>query len=96
MGSLVIISGVPQESVYGPIQFLVYGNGITLRIGLLQKLFTNDYKLHFQYRRDRDSRADGISQLKEDLNSVQRGGLLEFKLNPEKCVMIRFERKFLT
>lgn len=90
-----VLSGVPQGSVLGPVLFLVYINHVTDGIACSFKAFADDYKLYLRYKRDRVPAIDGVSSLQSDLDAVSSvAASWSLKLNPEKCVVLRFARGF--
>jgi hypothetical protein len=89
-----VLSGVPQGSVLGPVLFLVYVNHISSTVSCKFKAFADDYKLYLQYsRRDLDEVALAVSSLQRDLDAVQQmASSWNLNLNPDKCVVMRFNR----
>lgn len=83
-------SGVPQDSVLGPLLFLTYINDITLNINSHIKLFAGDCDLY----RTIYEQADNII-LQEHLNSIVQW-CREWKttFNPTKSKLAQFSRKF--
>ena len=87
-------SGVPQGSVLGPVLFLIYINSLIDGISCSFKAFADDYKLYLQYPRDRAlSIIENVTRLQADLNHLNIvAKSWNLKLNPSKCVVIRFCR----
>ena len=80
---------MPQGSVLGPLLFLIYVNSLGSGFNCEWFAFADDLKLYVSYPRDNDSVAN--SQLQEDLNLlVERSRSWNLRLNPSKCVVIRF------
>ena len=90
-----VTSGVPQGSVLGPILFLIYVNFITAEVTGSWVAFADDFKLCVSYpRRNSGQRMVGSRNLQSDLNSIaQRSSSWNLKLNPSKCVVMRFGEK---
>ena len=85
-------SGVPQGSVLGPILFLIYVNYLMEGVECSWKAFADDFKL-CTHSADGASSADGTSSLQRDLDRIYRRGLeCSLRLNPSKCVIMRFGR----
>jgi hypothetical protein len=90
-----VVSGVPQGSVLGPVLFLIYVNHITDGVLSSFKAFADDYKLYLRYKRVRESAVAGVSRLQADLDRVSSAAASwNLRLNPEKCVVLRFSRGF--
>ena len=80
-------SGVPQGSVLGPLLFLVYVNGLATGIRTKWWAFVDDYKIY-----STGSPRNGLDEdLQSDLNIFStRATSWNLKMNPEKCVVMRF------
>lgn len=88
-GSVPVLSGVPQGSVLGPLLFLIYVNSLGADFGCEWFAFADDLKLFVSHPRDDTGQSNG--QLQGDLDllvSLSRSWNL--KLNPSKCVVMRF------
>ena len=86
-----VTSGVPQGSVLGPILFIIYVNSLAQSLSSMWYSFADDYKLFVAYR----GGSDGQSrlQLQRDLDDIFIiSGSWNLKLNPSKCVVVRFGR----
>jgi len=79
---------VPQGSVLGPLQFLVYVNDIWRNIDSNIRLFTNDCIIYRKITNKND-----IEKLQKDMETLgewaEENGM---KLNPSKSKAIRFTR----
>ena len=91
---IAVTSGVPQGSVLGPLLFLVYVNHITQDIQCPYKAFADDYKLYLKTpRKGKSTAPSGLPGLQRALNRVEEvSSSWNLKLNPEKCVVMRFRR----
>ena len=88
-----VTSGVPQGSVLGPILFLVYVNHVAEGLQCEHKAFADDYKLYFKFSKKHGSPANGVLLLQQALDRVDLvSRSWNLKLNPEKCVVLRFGR----
>ena len=86
-----VSSGVPQGSVLGPVLFLIYANFVMSEVGSLWVAFADDFKLGVAYQRSERGRAGGA--LQDDLDSIVRiSSSWNLRLNPSKCVVMRFGR----
>jgi len=86
-----VLSGVPQGSVLGPVLFLIYANFVMNEVGSLWVAFADDFKLGVAYRTSERGRAGTV--LQDDLDSIVRiSSSWNLKLNPGKCVVMRFGR----
>ena len=64
----LVISGVPQETVLGPLLFLLFVNDIELCLHHSKiKMFADDSRL---FKAVHPSSFEGYEQLQEDLDSV--------------------------
>ena len=82
-----VLSGVPQGSVLGPLLFLVYVNSLTAGLRTRWYAFADDFKIYTTVV------SAGVVDpaLQRDLNNFcSRATAWNLKLNPEKCVVIRF------
>ena len=85
-------SGVPQGSVLGPIVFLIYVNYLMEGVECSWKAFADDFKIS-TCSADRIDGVDEVAALQRDLDRIYRRGLeCSLRLNPEKCVIMRFGR----
>jgi hypothetical protein len=93
-GNVEVTSGVPQGSVLGPILFLVYINFVSHGLSCCHKAFADDYKLYLKFsRKDKESAMVSITSLQRSLDRVDLvSRSWNLKLNPEKCVVMRFGR----
>ena len=88
-GGRVVLSGVPQGSVLGPLLFLVYVNHLTQGVSCSWKAFADDFKLYTFY--SCDDFWDRSCALQRDLDSiVSVGNSWNLRVNPSKCVVMRF------
>ena len=88
-----VLSGVPQGSVMGPIHFLIYASFLT--DGLVSKFgaFADDFKIYLSFQRY--DVVGGVSALQRDLDRVfQNFSSWNLSLNPSKCVVFRFRKRF--
>ena len=76
----------------GPILFLLYANYIMKDVQCTWTAFADDFKIGVSYSRDLESDiAEGTNSLQRDLSSISlTAGSWNLKLNPTKCVIIRF------
>ena len=85
-------SGVPQGSVLGPILFLIYVNYLMDGVECSWKAFADDFKLCTSSADQLDS-VDEAAALQRDLDRIYRRGVdCSLRLNPDKCVVMRFGR----
>ena len=88
-----VLSGVPQGSVLGPVLFLVYVNDLTRGALCSFKAFADDYKLYVRHKQDKALATTGTLELQHDLDLVSSTAQSwNLRLNPEKCVVMRFSR----
>jgi hypothetical protein len=86
-------SGVPQGSVLGPILFLIYVNFLTDSLVSEFGAFADDFKIYLSFHHH--DVVGGMSSLQEDLDRVYRtASSWNLSLNPNKCVVLRFRRRF--
>ena len=84
-----VTSGMPQGSVLGPLLFLIYVNSLGSGFNCEWYAFADDLKLCVSHPRVTDSLVN--SQLQNDLDLlVERSQSWNLRLNPSKCVVIRF------
>ncbi|MEL7427559.1 MAG: reverse transcriptase family protein [Bacteroidota bacterium] len=87
--SRAVGSGVPQGSVLGPLLFIVYVNSLGVDFNCEWYSFADDLKLFASKSRDASSAVD--NSLQQDLNNLSEiSTSWNLKLNPNKCVLIRF------
>ena len=84
-----MISGIPQESVLGPILFVLYINELPSSVDSEAYLFADDTKIFriIDNIRDPEILQDDIKQLEQ----WSKDWLLKF--HPEKCKHIRMQRE---
>ena len=88
-GAREVTSGVPQGSVLGPVLFLFYVNFLMMDVDCSWKAFADDFKI-YTYLSSNDS-TPGSSSLQRDLDRIYLTGCaLDLRLNPQKCVVMRF------
>ena len=86
-----VTSGVPQGSVLGPLLFLVYANFIAKDVTGYWCAFADDFKIGAWYSREPAERLVGVSGLQADLDTLAHvSASWNLKLNPAKCVVMRF------
>ena len=93
--SYPVASGVPQGSVLGPILFLVFINHIANTLNSSYKIFADDLKVYIKIGHDSDADYALSSQLfQRDITALQEiSTSWDLRLNEEKCVVMRFQRK---
>jgi len=91
---LAVVSGVPQGSVLGPVLFLVYINHVCQGLLCSYKAFADDYKLYLRFpRKDSKLAISGVMALQQGLDKIDEvSRSWNLKLNPDKCVVMRFGR----
>ncbi len=83
-----VTSGVPQDTILGPIMFLFFVNDIPEKVSTNVKLFADDCKLYNRIRN-----RDDCAALQDDLDSLaawSRDWLLRF--SKEKCIALCIKR----
>ena len=84
-----VLSGVPQGSVLGPLLFLIYANYLASGLACRWFAYADDFKLYCSYTRDISGGPN--LQLQGDLDRLHaRSFSWNLRLNPSKCVVIRF------
>ena len=87
--SVPVTSGVPQGSVLGPLLFLIYVNYTVANIDCYFKIFADDTKLYFAFRREDISTS--IAALQANIDSLVNSGMAwGLNMNSDKCVVMRF------
>ena len=82
-------SGVPQGSVLGPLLFIMYVNSLGFDFCCEWYSFADDLKLFVS--KSRQSTGSVEVSLQQDLDNLYRiATSWNLKLNPNKCVLIRF------
>ena len=82
-------SGVPQETILGPILFLIYVNDISSNISSSIKMFADDTKV---YREITDLENDTRTLQTDIVRLVDWATLWQLRFNPEKCETMRITR----
>ena len=90
----LVISGVPQGSVLGPILFLIFINYLPSHIRSRCKLFADDLKIYMKLRHDSVlGLAQDLSSVQRDIDQVQRvAESWGLNFNETKCATLRFQR----
>ena len=92
-----VTSGVPQGSVLGPLLFLVYVNYIAKDVTGYWCAFADDFKIGAWYSHEPAERLVGVSSLQADLDALARASSSwNLRLNPAKCVVMRFGARGVT
>ena len=90
-----VLSGVPQGSVLGPLLFIMYVNSLGSDFCCEWYSFADDLKLFVSKSRQSTSTVDAF--LQQDLDNLYRiSTSWNLKLNPKKCVLIRFGSSLYT
>ena len=89
-GKAAVASGVPQGSVLGPLLFIIYVNAVAEGSFSNWYSFADDFKLYISFPKGKDSSLNRLALQNDlvNLNSIAESWNL--KLNPQKCVVIRF------
>ena len=88
-GERVVLSGVPQGSVLGPLLFLLYINDILDDLETSLLLFADDSKLFNHIRAQEDMDA-----LQRDLSRLEAwSGLWLLRFHPDKCHVLSFGKE---
>ena len=84
-----VLSGVPQGSVLGPLLFIMYVNSLGYDFSCEWYSFADDLKLFVSKSRQTPGVVD--TSLQQDLDNLYRiSSSWNLKLNPNKCVLMRF------
>ena len=84
----LVLSGVPQGSVLGPVLFIIYVNDIPRLQGVSVKLFADDTKLYTVLHDDSISSVD----LQKCLDEIYEWSTeWQLKLAPAKCTVMRIQ-----
>ena len=89
MASTVIISGVPQGSVLGPLLFLCYINDITQNLTSKVRLYADDTLIYRNILNEQD-----VVALQNDLNTIMKWSVdWQMTFNPSKSEFLRITNK---
>ena len=81
----LVLSGIPQRSVLGPLLFLMFINDLDLNIHNVLLKFADDTKICSRIRN-----SDDEQKLQEDLNTLQEWAYTwQMKFNIQKCEVMR-------
>ena len=96
--SRLVRSGVPQGSVLGPILFLVFINHIASGLTCQYKIFADDLKIYMRINHTTaDTYTHDVRRCQTDIDTLQTtASSWGLKLNQDKSVVIRFQRKSST
>ena len=81
----LVLSGIPQRSVLGPLLFLMFINDLDLNIHNVLLKFADDTKICSRIRK-----SDDVQKLQGDLNTLQEWAhTWQMKFNIQKCKVMR-------
>ena len=81
----LVLSGIPQGSVLGPLLFLMFINDLDLNIHNVLLKFADDTKIC-----SRICNSEDVQKLQEDLNTLQEWAhTRQMKFNIQKCKVMR-------
>ena len=87
--SAPVTSGVPQDTVLGPLLFLAYINDLPSKVHTKARLFADDCLLYCRIKTDEIAES-----LQDDLNKLQDWEAdWQTHFNPDKCELIRITNK---
>ena len=90
---LEVTSGVPQGSVLGPILFLIFVNHVISNVDCFFKIFADDIKLYFGFEVQDGSPNTHYFYFQRCIdNLINNSASWGLKMNPAKCVVMRFSR----
>jgi len=82
---LEVLSGIPQESVLGPLLFVIYINDMSDSIANILELFADDSKLISIIKC-----AEDLSQLEQDLANISEWSVKQkMSFNYKKCKFLQ-------
>ena len=88
-GDALVLSGVPQGSVIGPLLFLIYVDGVTSISTSASSLYADDLMLYKSISSPNDFHA-----VQQDIDAIQRWSADNYlTLNPSKCKSMIISRK---
>ena len=89
-----VLSGVPQGSVLGPILFLVFINHIASTLTSSYKIFADDLKIYMKMGHTDTDYVHSSQMCQRDITALQHTSTSwDLRLNKEKCVALRFQRR---